>query len=397
MRPFTQRLASIDVFRALTMLLMIFVNDLWTLKGIPQWLEHTQANEDGMGLADTVFPAFLFIVGLSVPFAIGNRWAKGASQNRILGHILIRSFALLVMGFFHVNLENYNYEAAILPKPVWEILLTVSFFFIWLDYPSTFSERKKIILQSVGTGLLVFLAAVYKGSNNGQTVWLHPQWWGILGLIGWSYLLAALVFQFSKGRLSILISGFLFFTLFNIATKAGWLQVLDPIKHYIWIVGDGSLPALTMAGIIIAVLYSSLAEKGRYNTSYLLFLLLGAAMLAGGFAIRPVGGGISKIHATPSWVAICTGISILFFTGLIWLVDRKKKQQWFELIKPAGTSTLTAYLLPYIVYPLVHMAGLSLPVFLLTGVVGLVKSLVFALLIILLTGLLSKWRMRLKI
>jgi predicted acyltransferase len=397
MRPFTQRLASIDVFRALTMLLMIFVNDLGTLKGIPQWLEHTKANEDGMGLADTVFPAFLFIVGLSIPFAIGNRWAKGASQSNILGHILIRSFALLVMGFFHVNLENYNNEAAMLPRTVWEILLTISFFFIWLDYPSTLPERKKMILQGIGAGLLVFLAAVYKGGKDGQTVWLHPQWWGILGLIGWSYLLSALVFQFSKGRLSILTGGFLFFTLFNIAAKAGWLHVLDPIKHYIWIVGDGSLPALTMAGIIIAVLYSSFAEKEQYNKCYGLFLLLGIGMLAGGFAIRPLGGGISKIHATPSWVAICTGISILFFTGLIWLVDRKKKQQWFEIIKPAGTSTLTAYLLPYIFYPLVQIAGLSLPVFLLTGAIGLVKTLLFALLIILLTGLLSKWRIRLKI
>jgi predicted acyltransferase len=397
MRPFTQRLASIDVFRALTMLLMIFVNDLWTLKDIPQWLEHTQANEDGMGLADTVFPAFLFIVGLSIPFAIGNRWAKGASQSNILGHILIRSFALLVMGFFHVNLENYNNTAAMLPKPVWEILLTVSFFFIWLDYPSSLSERKKIILQGVGIALLVFLAGVYKGDENGHTVWLRPQWWGILGLIGWSYLLAALVFQFSKGRLSLLIGAFLFFTLFNIAAKEGWLQVLNPIRHYVWITGDGSLPALTMAGIIIAVLYSSLAEKGRYNKCYTLFLLLGVLMLAGGFAMRPIGGGISKIHATPSWIAICTGISILVFTGLIWLVDQKKKQHWFDIIKPAGTSTLTAYLLPYICYPLVHLVGIGLPAFLLTGAVGLIKSLVFALLIILLTGLLSKWRIRLKI
>ncbi len=85
MPSFKQRLASIDVFRALTMFLMIFVNDLWSLTNIPQWLEHTQAHEDGMGLADVVFPAFLFIVGLSIPFAIGNRWSKGASQSNILG------------------------------------------------------------------------------------------------------------------------------------------------------------------------------------------------------------------------------------------------------------------------------------------------------------------------
>lgn len=395
MRALSQRLASIDVFRALTMLLMIFVNDLGTLTNIPLWLEHTKAAEDGMGLADTVFPAFLFIVGLSIPFAIGNRWSKGVSQNNILGHILVRSFALLAMGFFHVNLENHN-EAAMLPKSVWEILLTISFFLVWLDYPSSLSKQKKVWLQGAGILMLVFLAIAFKGGGNGHTVWLRPYWWGILGLIGWSYLLSALIFLYSKGRLPVLIGAFLFFTLFNIAAKAGWLHVLQPVKPYIWITGDGSLPSLTMAGIIIAKLYAELAEKAKYKTCFIILLLLGAIMLAGGFAIRPLAG-ISKIRATPSWVMICTGISILLFTALIWLVDRKNKKHWFAIIKPAGTSTLTAYLLPYIYYPLYHMAGISLPVILLTGVTGIIKSLLFALLIILLTGLLEKWRIRLKI
>jgi predicted acyltransferase len=396
MRALSQRLASIDVFRALTMLLMIFVNDLGTLTNIPLWLEHTKAAEDGMGLADSVFPTFLFIVGLSIPFAIGNRWSKGASQNNILGHILVRAFALLAMGFFHVNLENYNNEAAMLPKTVWEILLTISFFLIWLDYPATLSKQKKGWLQGAGIMILIFLSIVFKGGENGHVVWLRPYWWGILGLIGWSYLLSALIFLYSKGKLPILIGAFVFFTLFNIAAKAGWLHILQPIKPYIWITGDGSLPSLTMAGIIAAVLYAELAEKGKYKVCFIVLLLLGVVMLAGGFAIRPLAG-ISKIRATPSWVMICTGISLLLFTALIWLVDRKNKKQWFAIIKPAGTSTLTAYLLPYIYYPLYHLAGISLPAFLVTGGVGLIKSIVFALLIILLTGMLEKWRIRLKI
>ncbi len=396
MPSFKQRLASIDVFRALTMFLMIFVNDLWTLTNVPQWLEHTQAAEDGMGLSDVVFPAFLFIVGLSIPFAIGNRWSKGASQSHILGHILVRSVALLVMGFFHVNLESYNNEAALLPKPLWQILLTISFFLIWLDYAPTLSKQKKYVLQGAGIVLLVFLAIVYKGSDNGNTSWLKPHWWGILGLIGWAYLISSLIFLFSKGKLPILISALVFFTLFNIAAKAGWLHVLDPVRPYVWITGDGSSPALTIAGIITAVLYSSWAEKGKYNVCFTILLLFGVVMLAGGFAIRPLAG-ISKIRATPSWVMICTGISILVFTALIWLVDRKQKQAAFNIIKPAGTSTLTAYLLPYVYYPLYFLAGISLPAVIVTGAVGLIKSLLFALLIILLTGLFEKWRIRLKI
>src|SRR5688572_8082417 len=105
------RIASIDILRALTMVLMIFVNDLWSLKDIPLWLEHTKAQDDAMGLADVVFPAFLVIVGMSVPFSIASRRNKGESDPAILLHIILRSFALLIMGLFLVNGENIN-EAA---------------------------------------------------------------------------------------------------------------------------------------------------------------------------------------------------------------------------------------------------------------------------------------------
>ena len=58
-----RRLASIDVFRAITMMLMIFVNDLDLDEKVPRWLEHAAEGEDRLGLADTVFPAFLFYRG----------------------------------------------------------------------------------------------------------------------------------------------------------------------------------------------------------------------------------------------------------------------------------------------------------------------------------------------
>lgn len=387
MAKLTPRLASIDVFRALTMFLMIFVNDLWTLKEIPAWLEHTQAREDGMGLADTVFPAFLFIVGLSIPFAIGSRLQKGHSKKSILGHILFRGIALLVMGFFHVNLESYNTATALLPKPFWQTLLTISFFLIWLDYPRDMQKLKKGGLQAAGIVLLVLLALVYKGENG---EWMKPQWWGILGLIGWAYLLCAIIFLLTNGKLPATISALLFFLLFNISAQAGWLSFLDPIKEYIWIVGDGAMPALVMAGVLAAQLYSSPKKI------FLPLCLLAIAFAAGGFLLRPYFI-ISKILATPSWVMICTAISIAMFAVLIFIADIKKKHNWFSIIQPAGTSTLTAYLLPYIHYALYSIAGVSLPLMLRTGIVGIVKSLLYALLIILITGLLEKWKLRLKI
>src|SRR5215216_3023200 len=78
------RVASIDIVRALTMVLMIFVNDLGSLKNIPTWLEHVKPGVDGIGLADVVFPAFLFIVGLSLPFAVDSRRKKGDTELQLI-------------------------------------------------------------------------------------------------------------------------------------------------------------------------------------------------------------------------------------------------------------------------------------------------------------------------
>ena len=70
------RICSIDIMRGLTLVLMLFVNDLY-MPGVPAWLGHRAADFDGMGLADWVFPGFLFMVGMAIPFSIGNRIAKG--------------------------------------------------------------------------------------------------------------------------------------------------------------------------------------------------------------------------------------------------------------------------------------------------------------------------------
>src|ERR1700751_1246943 len=90
------RIASVDALRGLTILLMIFVNDLG--QGAPSWMRHIQpSNADGMTLADVVFPAFLFIVGVSIPLAFERARQAGRSAWAELGHVLSRTAGLLCM------------------------------------------------------------------------------------------------------------------------------------------------------------------------------------------------------------------------------------------------------------------------------------------------------------
>jgi len=373
------------------MLLMIFVNDFWTLHDIPQWLGHADANEDRLGFSDIIFPAFLFIVGLSVPIAIDNRLKKGDSAWTIQQHILWRGFALLVMGFFHYNLENYS-DDALLPKGVWEILLTIAFFLVWLDY-APWKEKTALALRVVGILLLVGLSIVYKGQFE-DGLWMQAGWWGILGLIGWTYLVVSSIYLWSRGDLRIQYAALAVFLIINCIAALDLLNFLSGVKQYVWLVGDGSMPAMSTAGIITTICYRRYGVKSR---SFWMFVVIATLVsIAFGLATRPAWG-ISKIHATPSWTTICTGISIATFAIIGFITDVKGVVKWYELIKPAGVVTLTCYLLPYIHGGLLQLINIRLPLFLRTGSIGLVKSLIFAWLIILVAGWLKKNRVALKV
>src|SRR5258708_13561454 len=97
--PRPPRVSSVDLVRGLTILVMIFVNDIAGVHGAPPWMKHVDpSTADGMTFVDVVFPAFLFIVGLSLPVALERRVAEVGRGVRLWGHILSRTLALLIIG-----------------------------------------------------------------------------------------------------------------------------------------------------------------------------------------------------------------------------------------------------------------------------------------------------------
>lgn len=390
MQQLPKRLLSIDVLRAITMLLMIFVNDASGVKNIPEWIDHAPGKADAMGFADTIFPAFLFIVGLSLPFAIKNRLNKGDSFTSILVYILTRSAALLIMGFYHVNMESYS-NTSLLPKAIWAILITLAFFLIWLDYPETTAKAKRYIFQGLGIAILIAMAIVYKGNDDGEITGMRPEWWGILGIIGWAYLICAIVYLLAKGKLNIIFPVLLLFVAINIARHTGI------IHKRLFLIGDASSLCLTMGGIVISELYARLVSLGKTQRMWLIFGLTGALLIVLGLVIRPYTQGISKIRSTPAWIFICSGITILVFELMIYLVDVKGKKNWFSWIWPAGTSTLTCYLMPYFQVFLLMLFHINYPDIFNSGIIGLARSMATAFILIVLVGLMEKKRIRLKV
>jgi predicted acyltransferase len=387
----SNRLKSIDILRALTMLLMIFVNDLWSLCDIPEWLGHKAAQEDGMGLADVVFPAFLFIVGLSIPHAIRARMKKGDSKLLIFRHIIERTLALLVMGVFMVNLENINAENMILSKVLWQILMTGAFFLIWNVYGERVMGRfSPWIMKGLGWAILLFLAITFSGVGDGGEQWMRFHWWGILGLIGWGYLVAALSYLLLGNKPGSMALVFAALILLNIN------EFITPFNFTLKLVVSASNHALVMGGVLVTTCMIRFREQERMKLLLPFLIGFAAILMLFGFLTRPAWG-ISKIMATPSWTAICAGITALTFALMYLLADKAGKYRWAGIIEPAGSMTLTCYLVPYFVYAFRTLLSIQLPESLTTGGIGILKSILFAILIIQLTGLLGRVKIKLKI
>lgn len=390
----SNRIASIDILRALTMVLMIFVNDLWSLTNIPAWLGHVAPGVDGIGLADVVFPAFLFIVGLSLPYAVSARRKKGASDWDLVKHIAIRTIALLVMGVFLVNGETINEAATGISRHAWNTLSCLSFLLIWNVHRNVTKTKFYNVGRALGIIILAVLAFIYRGGEGFDLVRFSPQWWGILGIIGWAYLASSLILVFSKNKFTVLLGGLIFFALLSIVSDAGLIPgFLSFIPDAIL---DGTLTGFTMGGVLTSWVFRYYRKKDQDYKMLGIFLVASVVLIILSVIVRPYWG-LAKLGATPAWLFLCSAFTLLAFVAVYWIADVKGKADWFRPIKPAGTDTLLTYLIPYFVYAFVVFTGLNLPDFFLTGIIGLIKSFLLAMLCVGIAYLLNNSFVRLKL
>jgi predicted acyltransferase len=349
------RILSIDIMRGLTLVLMLFVNDLY-MPGVPAWLGHSKANFDGMGLADWVFPGFMFMVGMSIPFSIGNRIARGETTSSIWKHILIRTISLLIIGLLMSNSRNVNAEFTGMSKSLWSFIMYSGVFLVWYKYKVTDKNFYLINgLRLLGALMIVVMVYIFR---TGETAGFSFKSWGILGTIGWGYLMASIVYMVSRDNLLKTVVAMLFFLVMNMLSKLHLLDFLNPIKPAFGVIINGNAPFIVLSGLFITLILKKFS-KDDFRKTFLFILSLGIMSIIIGFIFRN-WFIISKIQATPSWGLICNGISMILFALLFWIIDIKKRIKWALTLKPAGENSLTVYLVPDMFYYIIW--GLGLPV-----------------------------------
>jgi heparan-alpha-glucosaminide N-acetyltransferase len=382
-----RRVASVDALRGMTILLMILVNDLG--RAGPSWMHHIRpSTADGMTLADVVFPAFLFIVGISIPLAFERRDQFGQSRWGLLPHILIRTLSLLCMGLIELN----GGRDRTLGGPVWEMLAFVCLIFAWSIVPRDRGVRRTffIFLKSVGVvGLLALLASFrarpqaielpFWGQVDGW-VWLRTEWWGILGLIGWAYFTTAILWLILGHRREWLMGALANLILLHLAMKHGglftrlhdktWLGGAEPVFQIAAnVIGridqfvslgeaTGSLAAISMAGCLFGTILRRDSDIASHRDRLRWSLTFAVGLLLAGF-LTDTFEGINKNAATPTWCLWSAALTCLVWMALYVVIDVAGFEKWTIIVRPAGANPLLAYFLHPITVELIGVTGLG--------------------------------------
>jgi predicted acyltransferase len=299
------RLTSLDVFRGLTMFLLVaeaallyeslLVPELegtWVHAVATQFTHHPW---HGLRFWDLVQPFFMFIVGVAMPFSFARRWERGDSDTAILRHAVTRSLVLLALG---------------------------------------------IGLHVVYAGRLVF------------------ELWNVLAQLSVTYLLAFLLMRTSTRTQLLFTVGLLVLTelLYRLWPVAGFDQPFTPDKNFgAWLdlvlmgklssghwVAVNALPttAHTVWGVLAGYVLRSDRAPSRKIT---ILLMAGAIGLVVGYGLDPVTPIVKRI-CTSSFVIVTGGWCLIGLAVSYWIIDVKGWRRWAQFAIVFGMNPLFIYL-----------------------------------------------------
>jgi heparan-alpha-glucosaminide N-acetyltransferase len=384
-----QRIASVDAMRGLTFLAMLFVNCLSGASDVPYGIQHFAANVDGMSLADIVFPAFLFVVGTSIPFSLNHRVAEPGGLRKTLRQVFARAFGLIVIGFFMVNTEEgYNEAAMGMSIALWALCFYGAVLLAWGTY-----RFSRPMLNHLGRGAgalaIVALALVYRSGADGQG-WMTPAWWGILGCIGWAYLMSSILYLCGRGRVAVLALAVAGCVLWFVLSHAyGGSDVLAMHATH---------TSIVLCGAVCVLLFFGGARGGASDARRRLTagIALALVLALSAWLLRHVYP-ISKIGATPPWALYCAALCSGVFALLYWLIEVRGVSRWTALVQPAAANPLITYLLPVVLVTAMHYLHLRWWPVLTHGAGAIAFSMLFAAAVVALVAVLNTYNVKLKL
>lgn len=144
-QPTSNRLVSLDAFRGLTVLGMLLVNNVALNTQTPKQMLHADWSGE-VSLADLVFPWFLLIVGVAIPYAAASRQAHGEAFWRFVPKVFGRAFTLVLIGCL--------IDSSAAHRPLFDLnvlqLIGLAYLVAALLYPLSLSARALLAMLLLG-------------------------------------------------------------------------------------------------------------------------------------------------------------------------------------------------------------------------------------------------------
>ena len=300
-QPAAQRLVSLDVFRGATMALMVLVNNAGDGAHTYGPLQHAEWN--GWTLTDTVFPAFLWIVGVAITLSLGKRMMAGVPRPRLFAQVFRRAVILYVLG---------------LVVYAWPLDLS--------------TQRLLGVLQRIAICYLIASAIYLVTGVRGQLIWIAS-----LLTVYWLIMKLAPVPGYGAGHLDV---GRNF---------AHYIDSLILGRHnYVWtktwdpegIVSTLPAIATTLFGIMAGHILR--LKRGLSERTTWLFLA-GNALIALGL-ICNVWLPINKKLWTSYFSLFMAGLDFVVFAICLWLVDGLGFRRAVKPLVIIGMNAITVYM-----------------------------------------------------
>jgi len=301
----TGRLRSLDVFRGITIALMIIVNNQGDWSHVYPVLKH--AAWHGWSGADFVFPFFLFAMGAAVPLSISSKLESGAPKGSLALKILRRTALLLALGIILNLFPRFDFAAMRIPG----------------------------VLQRIGLCyLLAGLAYLYLPRRG---LWILAT----VILAGYGPLL---LFVPPPGSASPALD-----------PGANWCLYLDRLLLAGHTYEHAPVPGFDPEGILSTFPAAVSAMTGLFAVNLLRACMPGGkkiiVLTAAALACTALGLvlnqwlPINKNLWTPSYVLSMAGPALALTALLHWIVDMRGKSSWALPFTVLGANALAAYIL----------------------------------------------------
>ncbi len=312
------RLLSLDALRGLSVIGMVLVNSVAVYHygtGKPALAPLLHAPWAGLTVADLVFPFFIFMVGVSLPFALGGQKEKAGLTAAVFLRLFKRAALLFLIG----------------------LGLTLSF----ADWDAPI--RLLGVLQRIG---LTFLAAA---------ILFLTFSWRTLAIIALVILVGyhgLLMLDVPDAARDLLAPGQNFSSWFDRAILGDHVYHPNALLQFEPEGLRGTLPSVAQALLgVLAGLY--IKTKGGTLETVSRLAIAGAVLTALGYGLAPFHPIIKAVWSS-TFVLATTGLGLLTFAFLIWAIDiRGVRGRGVTFIQAFGINAITAYVLhTYLMGPL---------------------------------------------